>query len=181
MSTNDIMKLSLLPEQEKRESIIGLRDIVCGIRIFNKDAGHCGEGLIDSMCLWPAACRRIIFVFFNFSGRHDSKWMCGIQVAADQRQKGRQRMYQAAVGVAQLQGQWASGRRRQTQHHQIDNTLSTMSANANGFIRCVFGRASELRPFVDEFPKLLNSHPQHRQISHGHCHRKHFREFLFPN
>lgn len=51
MSTNDIMKFSLLPEQEKRESIVGLRDIVCGIRIFNKDAGHCGEGLIDSACL----------------------------------------------------------------------------------------------------------------------------------
>lgn len=48
MSTNDIMKFSLLPEQEKRESIAGLRDIICGIRIFNKDAGHCGEGLIDS-------------------------------------------------------------------------------------------------------------------------------------
>lgn len=48
MSTNDIMKFSLLPEQEKQESIAGLRDIVCGIRIFNKDAGHCGDGLIDS-------------------------------------------------------------------------------------------------------------------------------------
>lgn len=45
------MKFSLLPEREKRESIVGLRDIVCGIRIFNKDAGHCGEGLIDSACL----------------------------------------------------------------------------------------------------------------------------------
>lgn len=52
MSTNDIMKFSLLSEQEKRESIVGLQDIVCGIRIFNKDAGHCGEGLIDSTCVF---------------------------------------------------------------------------------------------------------------------------------
>lgn len=55
------MKFSALPEHEKRESIVGLRDIVCGIRIFNKDAGHCGEGLIDSKYV------RRIFLYFFFA------------------------------------------------------------------------------------------------------------------
>lgn len=37
-----------LPDKEKLDSLIGLRDIVCGIRVFNRDAGHCGNGILDS-------------------------------------------------------------------------------------------------------------------------------------
>lgn len=48
MSTNDVMAFSTLCEKDKIESLFGIREIVCGMRAFNKDAGHCGEGLIDS-------------------------------------------------------------------------------------------------------------------------------------
>lgn len=48
MSTNDIMVFSKLCEKDKIESITGIREIVCGMRAFNRDAGHCGEGLVDS-------------------------------------------------------------------------------------------------------------------------------------
>lgn len=48
MSSNDIMAFSMLCEADKRESLSSIREIVCGMRIFNKDAGHCGTGLVDS-------------------------------------------------------------------------------------------------------------------------------------
>lgn len=48
MSTNDVIAFSILSEKDKIESLSGIREIVCGMREFNKDAGHCGEGLIDS-------------------------------------------------------------------------------------------------------------------------------------
>lgn len=48
MSTNDVIAFSILGEKDKIESLSGIREIVCGMRAFNKDAGHCGEGLIDS-------------------------------------------------------------------------------------------------------------------------------------
>lgn len=48
MSTNDVIAFSTLCEKDKIESLSGIREIVCGMRAFNKDAGHCGEGLIDS-------------------------------------------------------------------------------------------------------------------------------------
>lgn len=48
MSTNDTIAFSILGEKDKIESLSGIREIVCGMRAFNKDAGHCGEGLIDS-------------------------------------------------------------------------------------------------------------------------------------
>lgn len=47
MSINDVMTFSALPEKEKLESLIGIREIVCGIRVFNKDSGQCGEGMVD--------------------------------------------------------------------------------------------------------------------------------------
>ncbi|XP_031633398.1 cilia- and flagella-associated protein 206 [Contarinia nasturtii] len=47
MSTNDVMGFSTLCEKDKIESLSGIREIVCGMRAFNRDAGHCGEGLID--------------------------------------------------------------------------------------------------------------------------------------
>lgn len=48
MSTNDVMAFSTLCGKDKIESLSGIREIVCGMRAFNKDAGHCGEGLVDS-------------------------------------------------------------------------------------------------------------------------------------
>lgn len=48
MSSNDTIAFSTLGEKDKIESLSGIREIVCGMRAFNKDAGHCGEGLIDS-------------------------------------------------------------------------------------------------------------------------------------
>lgn len=48
MSTNDVIAFSTLGEKDKIESLSGIREIVCGMRVFNADAGHCGEGLIDS-------------------------------------------------------------------------------------------------------------------------------------
>lgn len=40
-----------LPQKEKLEGLIGLRDIVCGIRVFNRDVGHCSDGILDSKFL----------------------------------------------------------------------------------------------------------------------------------
>lgn len=51
MSRNDLQEFLALPEKEKIESLTGLRNIVCGIRVFNRDAGHCGNGILDSKCL----------------------------------------------------------------------------------------------------------------------------------
>ena len=48
MSTNDVIAFSMLDEKDKIEALCGIREIVCGMRAFNKDAGYCGEGLIDS-------------------------------------------------------------------------------------------------------------------------------------
>lgn len=48
MSKNDLVEFMALPSKEKMESLNGLRDIVCGIRVFNQDAGHCGDGILDS-------------------------------------------------------------------------------------------------------------------------------------
>lgn len=48
MSTNDVIAFSTLSEKDKIESLSGIREIVCGMRAFNRDAGHCGEGLVDS-------------------------------------------------------------------------------------------------------------------------------------
>ncbi|XP_055325490.1 cilia- and flagella-associated protein 206 [Sitodiplosis mosellana] len=47
MSVNDVMAFSALCEKDKIESLSGIREIVCGMRAFNKDAGHCGEGIVD--------------------------------------------------------------------------------------------------------------------------------------
>lgn len=55
MSANDLMAFSILCERDKIESLSGIREIVCGMRAFNKDAGHCGEGLIDSKYM-PKLC-----------------------------------------------------------------------------------------------------------------------------
>lgn len=54
MSTNDVMSFSTLFEKDKIESLSGIREIVCGMRAFNKDAGHCGEGLVDSKYMYPS-------------------------------------------------------------------------------------------------------------------------------
>lgn len=54
MSTNDVMSFSTLYEKDKIESLSGIREIVCGMRAFNKDAGHCGEGLVDSKYKYPS-------------------------------------------------------------------------------------------------------------------------------
>lgn len=51
MSRNDLQEFLALPEKEKTESLNSLRNIVCGIRVFNRDAGHCGNGILDSKCL----------------------------------------------------------------------------------------------------------------------------------
>lgn len=56
MSKNDLQEFMALPEKEKMEGLIGLRDIVCGIRVFNKDAGHCGDGILDSKCIMTTLC-----------------------------------------------------------------------------------------------------------------------------
>lgn len=48
MSTNDVIAFSTLCEKDKIESLSGIREIVCGMRAFNRDAGHCAEGLLDS-------------------------------------------------------------------------------------------------------------------------------------
>lgn len=50
MSANDVMAFSMLCEKDKMESLSGIREIVCGMRVFNKDAGHCCNGLVDSKC-----------------------------------------------------------------------------------------------------------------------------------
>lgn len=48
MSVNDVIAFSLLCANDKMESLSSIREIVCGMRVFNKDAGHCGNGIIDS-------------------------------------------------------------------------------------------------------------------------------------
>lgn len=48
MSMNDVIAFSSLSDYDKMESLFGIREIVCGMRVFNKDAGHCGDGIIDS-------------------------------------------------------------------------------------------------------------------------------------
>ena len=76
MPKNDLIEFLALPEMEKLESLTILRDIVCGIRVFNKDSGYCGEGVLDSMCKcvirrprmttdmllfqWTKSCSRVV-------------------------------------------------------------------------------------------------------------------------
>lgn len=48
MSKEDLINFIAMKKQDRYDSLIALREIVCGIRIFNKDAGHCSEGIIDS-------------------------------------------------------------------------------------------------------------------------------------
>lgn len=58
MSTNDVMGFSTLCEKDKIESLSGIREIVCGMRAFNRDVGHCSEGLVDSKYI----SNRVLFV-----------------------------------------------------------------------------------------------------------------------
>lgn len=51
MSMNDVIAFSSLCANDKMESLSIIREIVCGMRVFNKDAGHCGTGIIDSKFL----------------------------------------------------------------------------------------------------------------------------------
>lgn len=48
MSRADIIKFLNLNKQKRLSILCNIREIVCGIRLFNKDAGHCGEGVPDS-------------------------------------------------------------------------------------------------------------------------------------
>lgn len=48
MSMNDVIAFSSLCANDKMDSLSSIRAIVCGMRVFNKDAGHCGNGIIDS-------------------------------------------------------------------------------------------------------------------------------------
>lgn len=48
MSMNDVIAFSALCANDKMESLSSIQEIVCGMRLFNKDAGHCGVGIIDS-------------------------------------------------------------------------------------------------------------------------------------
>lgn len=41
ISKSDIRELVKMPQREKMDSLIRLCEVVCGIQIFNKDAGHC--------------------------------------------------------------------------------------------------------------------------------------------
>lgn len=45
MSKNDIDSFIGLKRAERLESLINLRDLVCGIYLLNKDSGFYGEGL----------------------------------------------------------------------------------------------------------------------------------------
>lgn len=48
MSKNDISGFIALKKAERYQSLINLREIVCGIYVFNTDSGLCQEGAIDS-------------------------------------------------------------------------------------------------------------------------------------
>lgn len=47
MSNCDVVKFARLSAEEKETSLKDIREIVCGIRVFNKDAGHPSDGVID--------------------------------------------------------------------------------------------------------------------------------------
>lgn len=47
MSKTDIQSFVGLNRSDKMDSLQDIREIVCGIRVFNKDAGHPAEGVIN--------------------------------------------------------------------------------------------------------------------------------------
>jgi len=47
MTKSDLTAFLALSSKDRLVYLKNLRSIVCGIRIFNKDAGHCGEGIIN--------------------------------------------------------------------------------------------------------------------------------------
>ena len=47
MSQNDIAAFAALKKAERMDSLLNLREIVCGILVFNKDNGFGGEGIVD--------------------------------------------------------------------------------------------------------------------------------------
>lgn len=46
-SRNDISTFATLKPSERLESLIELREIVCGIHVFNKDSGIWSDEIID--------------------------------------------------------------------------------------------------------------------------------------
>lgn len=49
MLKRDLKSFASLNKQQKMVSLQDIREIICGIRVFNKDAGHPAEGVIDCM------------------------------------------------------------------------------------------------------------------------------------
>lgn len=49
MNKDDLISFLSLKKMERYQSLVNLREIVCGIYVFNSDAGLCEEGVIDGM------------------------------------------------------------------------------------------------------------------------------------
>ncbi|XP_055679503.1 cilia- and flagella-associated protein 206-like [Lutzomyia longipalpis] len=47
IAESDVVTFSSLRRVDKVRTLDDLRRIVCGIRVFNNDAGHCGEGIVN--------------------------------------------------------------------------------------------------------------------------------------
>lgn len=47
ISESDVTTFACLRRVDKVRTLEDLRKIVCGIRVFNSDAGHCGEGIVN--------------------------------------------------------------------------------------------------------------------------------------
>lgn len=49
MEQRELVKFtSIDDEDEKLDVLRGIENIVCGIRLFNKDTGHCASGIVNS-------------------------------------------------------------------------------------------------------------------------------------
>lgn len=62
-SKNDITTFATLKPAEKLESLIELREIVCGIHVFNKDSGIWSDEMIDG--------KRIYYIMYTFIKFHN--------------------------------------------------------------------------------------------------------------
>lgn len=61
MSKSDITSFCGLHKNDKLSSLKDIREIVCGIRVFNRDAGHPSEGVID--------CK--LFIYYQLNKTND--------------------------------------------------------------------------------------------------------------
>lgn len=49
VSQADLADFFVLKKKARAAQLKTIQEVVCGIRVFNKDAGLCGEGIRDSM------------------------------------------------------------------------------------------------------------------------------------